>query len=113
MTATQTLLASATTTNLTSSLRQTGSSRIPAPAGQAGCRPCSQHRRKHHLCGTTGSCSYQEVCGKAGSVVGRQIRHPIWTLALPQRTQALHGLAEHTEDINQWVGHRLHREPTG
>lgn len=39
-----------------------------------------------------------------GSVVGRQIRHPItWTPPLPPRTQAPPALGEHTEDVVDWL----------
>lgn len=47
-----------------------------------------------------------EVHDGGGSVIGRQIRHPItWTPALPPRTQAPPALGEHTEDVLDWLRH--------
>ena len=47
-----------------------------------------------------------EVHDAGGSVIGRQIRHPItWTPALPPRTQAPPALGEHTEDVVDWLRH--------
>ncbi|WP_423185141.1 CaiB/BaiF CoA transferase family protein [Arthrobacter sp. NyZ413] len=47
-----------------------------------------------------------QVHDAGGSVIGRQIRHPItWTPALPPRTQAPPALGEHTEDVVDWLMH--------
>lgn len=47
-----------------------------------------------------------QVHDAGGSVVGRQIRHPItWTPALPPRTQAPPAIGEHTGDVVDWLLH--------
>ncbi|WP_427136279.1 CaiB/BaiF CoA transferase family protein [Pseudarthrobacter sp. S9] len=47
-----------------------------------------------------------EIHDVGGSVIGRQIRHPItWTPPLPPRTHAPPALGEHTEDVVDWLRH--------
>lgn len=47
-----------------------------------------------------------EMHDEDGSVIGRQIRHPItWTPALPPRTHAPPALGEHTETVVDWLRH--------
>jgi crotonobetainyl-CoA:carnitine CoA-transferase CaiB-like acyl-CoA transferase len=45
-----------------------------------------------------------EMHDAGGSVIGRQIRHPItWTPPLPPRTHAPPALGEHTGDVVEWL----------